>query len=97
MSIGALLGVGIVATILLLGAGYKLKALKFVVIALLFFWAVGIDIFVSEIKPKGYDEIAKMKGKCHDTDQLIQEAGETISLYEFLAIKRSFLKNENKH
>ena len=45
---------------------------------------------MSEIKPKGYAEIEKMKGINPQTDLLIIQAQPKISIYEMLEIKKSF-------
>jgi uncharacterized membrane protein len=96
MSITVLIGIGIIATLLLHVAGVYTKSLKLVWIVIVFLWAVAIDVFVSEIKPKGYDAVKKMEGKYPSTDALIKEAGEKISLYELLKIKQSYYTNERK-
>jgi hypothetical protein len=97
MSITALLTIGIIATILLHVAGVFTKSVKLVWIVIIFLWAAGIDVFVSEIKPKGYEEVKKMQGKYPTTDKLIQEAGDKISFYELLKIKKSFYANEKEN
>jgi len=70
------------------------KNIVWVVIALM--WTLSISIATNEVKPKGYDEIQKMKGQFDDTDKLITEAGEVVSLYEFLTIKKSYIINNPK-
>ena len=96
MSILILIGVGLFATLLLHIAGVYTKSLKIVWIAIVFLWAVAIGTFTNEIKPQGYKEVAKMKGKYADTDKLIDEAGEKISFYELMQIKSSYLKHTKK-
>jgi len=90
LSITALIVIGIVATALLHFAGVYTKSIKLVWIVILFMWAVAIGTFTNEIKPKGYKEIAKMKGRYEDTDKLIRDAGKKVSFYELLQIKRSY-------
>lgn len=70
------------------------KKILWIVIALM--WAGSISIALNEVKPKGYDEIKKMQGQFEDTDKLIAEAGEVVSLYEFLTIKKSYIINNPK-
>jgi len=63
---------------------------------LVLMWAGSINIAMSEIKPGGYDEIKKIQGQYDNTDKLIQEAGDVVSLYEFLVIKKSYVINNPK-
>ena len=70
------------------------KKIVWIVIALM--WAGSINIAMSEIKQSGYEEIEKMKGQFSDTDAVIQEAGEEISVYEMIGIKKSYLINNPK-
>ncbi len=84
------IGVGVFATVLLLLAGMYTRSLKLVLGVVIFMWAAAIGAFTNEIKPKGYAEIKKMQGKYADTDKLIKEAGDEVSFYELLQIKRSY-------
>ena len=59
-------------------------------------WAVSINIAMSEIKPKGYEDIKKMQGKYEDVDLLIENAMPEVSIYEMLKIKKSFQIHEPK-
>jgi len=70
------------------------KKIVWIVIALM--WAGSINIAMSEIKQSGYEEIEKMKGQFSDTDQVIKEAGEEISVYEMIGIKKSYIQNNPK-
>ena len=70
------------------------KKIVWIVIALM--WAGSINIAMSEIKQSGYVEIEKMKGQFDDTDKVIEEAGEEISVYEMIGIKKSYLINNPK-
>ncbi|MDD2653062.1 MAG: hypothetical protein PHX44_08445 [Sulfurimonas sp.] len=90
-------------TILLIGAilsvafhflGVYTGAKKIVWIMLVIVWAASFGLAVSEIKPKGYAEIEKMKGKFAETDKLIEEAMPEVTIYEMVVIKKSY--NENK-
>ncbi len=76
--------------------GIYVKSLKIVWIAIVFLWAVAIGTFTNEIKPQGYNEIAKMKGKYPQTDKLIEQAGEKVSFYELMQIKSSYLKQKKQ-
>ena len=88
--IGVLLSVGFHFIGVYAGA----KKIVWIMIALM--WAGSINIAMSEIKPSGYEEIEKMKGLFSDTDKVIQEAGEEISVYEMIGIKKSYIKNNPK-
>ena len=86
---------------LLLSAGFHFigvyvgaKKIVWTMIALM--WAGSINIAMSEIKDTGYEEIEKMKGQFSDTDAVIEEAGEEISVYEMIGIKKSYLINNPK-
>lgn len=70
------------------------KKIVWIVIALM--WAGSINIAMSEIKPSGYEEIQKMKGQFSDTDAVIEEAGEEVSVYEMIGIKKSYIINNPK-
>ena len=59
-------------------------------------WAGSINIAMSEVKPKAYEDIKKIEGKYADTDALIQDAKPEISIYEMILIKSSFVKHEPK-
>lgn len=96
MSITGLIIIGIIATLILHFIGIFTKSLKLVWIVIIFLWAFGIDVFVSEIKPDGYKEIKKMQGKYKDTDELIKKSGKEVSFYELLEIKQSYLKHERE-
>lgn len=96
MSIYILVAIGLIVTIFLHFAGVYTKSLKIVWIAIVFLWAAAIGTFTNEIKPKGYEEIAKMKGKFKETDKLIEEAGDTISFYELMQIKSSYLRQKRQ-
>ena len=70
------------------------KKIVWIMIALM--WAGSINIAMSEIKSTGYEEIEKMKGQYSDTDKVIEEAGEEISVYELIGIKKSYIANNPK-
>ena len=61
---------------------------------LVFVWSIAIGTSMNEIKPAGYKAIEKMKGQFSDTDKLIEDAGEEVSLYEMIVIKKSFHINK---
>jgi len=88
--IGLLLSVGFHFIGVYAGA----KKIVWIMIALM--WAGSINIAMSEIKDSGYEEIEKIKGQFSDTDAVIQEAGEEISVYEMIGIKKSYIKNNPK-
>ncbi|MDP2892999.1 MAG: hypothetical protein Q8N78_01365, partial [Sulfurimonas sp.] len=74
--------------------GVYIDAKKSVWAMLVIIWAVSVGTITNEIKPKGYKDIEKMKGRFSDTDKLIEEAMPEVSLYEMIVIKKSF--NTNK-
>lgn len=89
----------IVAIMLSIGfhfIGVYAGAKKIVWIMIVLMWAGSINIAMSEIKPIGYEEIEKMKGQFADTDKVIEEAGEEISVYEMIGIKKSYIINNPK-
>lgn len=51
-------------------------------------WSAAINMAMSEIKPKGYIEIDKMKGQYKEVDLLIEKSMPKISIYEMLEIKK---------
>lgn len=69
---------------------------KTVWIMLVFLWSVAIGTAMNEIKPAGYEDIQKMKGKFSDTDKLIEEAMPKVSLYEMIVIKKSYQTNKSQ-
>ena len=76
--------------------GVYAGAKKTVWVVIVLMWAATINIAMSEIKPSGYEEIQKMKGQFSDTDKLIEEAGDEISVYEMIGIKKSYIINNPK-
>lgn len=89
----------IIAVLLSVGfhfIGVYAGAKKIVWIMIVLMWAGTINVAMSEIKPSGYEEIQKMKGQFADTDKIIEEAGEEISVYEMIGIKKSYIINNPK-
>ena len=89
----------IIAIILSVGfhfIGVYVNARKIIWTMIIFMWVGTINVAMSEIKPAGYDEINKMKGQFSDTDKIIEEAGEEISVYEMISIKKSYITNNPK-
>jgi hypothetical protein len=95
MNLTVILTVAVILSVAFHFVGVYAGAKKIVWIMLVIAWAGSINIAMSEIKPKGYEDIQKMKGKYIDTDTLIQEAGETVSVYEMLGIKKSFMQHKH--
>jgi len=93
MSLSIILIIGIILTIGFHFVGVYANAKKIVWFMIIFMWAASINIAMSEIKPKGYEDIKKMQGQFSDTDKLIEEAGDEISVYELVVIKKSYIKN----
>jgi len=73
-------------------AGVYAGAKKTVWIMIVLMWAAAINLSMSEITPKGYIEIEKMKGQYKDIDLMIKKSMPEISIYEMLEIKNSFDK-----
>ena len=76
--------------------GVYANAKKTVWLMIVLMWFGAINIAMSEIKPKGYEDIKIMKGKYKDVDLLIENAMPEISIYEMLKIKKSFQVHEPK-
>lgn len=96
MSLPILLGVGIVLSIIFHFAGVYAGAKKTVWVMIVLMWAGSISIATSEIKPKGYQEIDKMKGKYSQTDKIIEEALPKVTVYELVLIRNSYNNNKPK-
>ncbi len=96
MSLTIILVVGVILSIAFHFIGVYVNAKKIVWIMIALMWAGSISIATGEVKPSAYDEIKKIQGQYADTDKLIQEAGEHMSLYQFLVIKKSYIKNHPK-
>ncbi|WP_457744257.1 hypothetical protein [Sulfurimonas sp.] len=96
MSLAILVIIGIILTIIFHFIGVYANAKRTVWIAILLIWAGAISIATQEVKPKAYDEIKSMQGKYTDTDKLIKEAMPTVSLYELINIKNSYLQHKQK-
>ena len=94
MSLTLLIGIGIFITIIFHFIGVYAGAKKLVWIAIVLLWAAAISFATNEVKPKAYEEIKAMRGEFKETDKLIEEAMPTISLYELVAIKNSYIKNK---
>jgi len=89
----------IVAIILSIGfhfIGVLAGAKKTVWLMLVLMWAGAINISMSEVKPKAYKDLQKMQGKYTDTDALIKEAGNHVSIYEMINIKHSYQMHKPK-
>ncbi|MFA5461932.1 MAG: hypothetical protein WC274_07635 [Sulfurimonas sp.] len=76
--------------------GVYTGAKKTVWLMLVIFWAGSFSLATSEVKPKGYKDIEKIKGVYSDTDKLIEEAMPEVSVYEMITIKKSFNTNKSK-
>lgn len=89
----------IVAIILSIGfhfIGVYTGAKKTIWLMLVIMWAGSINIAMSEIKPSGYEKVKSVEGKFADTDKLIKEAGNEISVYEMVVIMQSYQINSPK-
>lgn len=96
MSLSIILTIGIILSVAFHFIGVYAGAKKTVWVAIAIMWAGSINIAMSEVKPAGYEDIKKMKGQFADTDQLILEAGDEVSVYEMLKIKKSYQINNPK-
>ncbi|QFR48493.1 hypothetical protein FJR48_01625 [Sulfurimonas lithotrophica] len=96
MSLSIILFAAFILSIIFHFIGVYANAKKIVWIMIILMWAGGINMAMSEIKPKGYEDIKKIQGQFPDTDALIKEAGEEISIYEMLGIMQSYQKNNPK-
>ncbi len=96
MNLTIILIIGLVLSIAFHFIGVYAQAKKTVWIMIALMWAGAINIAMSEIKPKGYEDLKKMQGKYADTDKLIEESMPEISIYEMLLIKKSFVIHEPK-
>jgi len=93
MSLTIILSIAIIISLGFHFVGVYTNSKKTVWIMLVFVWAMAIGTSMHEIKPAGYADVQKMKGKFSDTDKLIEEAMPEISLYELIIIKKSYLIN----
>jgi len=93
MTLTIVLAVAIVLSLAFHFIGVYADAKKSVWLMLVFVWSIAIGTAMNEIKPAGYKDIEKMKGQFSDTDKLIEDAGEEVSLYEMIVIKKSYQIN----
>lgn len=96
MSLPIIVTIAVLLSIIFHFVGVYAGAKKTVWIMLVIMWAGTFSMATSEIKPKGYKEIEKMKGQFSDTDKLIQEAMPEVSIYEMIIIKKSYNTNKPK-
>jgi len=88
--------IGIILSVGFHFIGVYVNARKIIWTMIIFMWVGTINVAMSEIKPAGYEDIKKMKGQFADTDKIIEEAGEEISVYEMIGIKKSYITNNPK-
>ena len=89
----------IIALILSVGfhfIGVYTGAKKTIWAMLFIMWAGSFNIAMSEIKPSGYEKIKSIQGQFNDTDKLIEDAGDEISVYEMVVIMQSYQVNSPK-
>lgn len=96
MSLNIILLIGVILSVGFHFIGVYADAKKTVWLMIVLMWAGSINIAMSEIKPKGYEDVETMKGKYSDTDKLIEESMPQISIYEIILIKSSFRVHEPK-
>jgi len=90
MNIYILIISGIILSIGFHFVGVYAGAKKTVWVTIILLWAAAINIAMSEIKPKGYDFIEKIKGEYPVVDEEINRALPEISIYEIIGIKRAY-------
>ena len=96
MSLWIILTIAVIVSVGFHFIGVYVNAKKTIWLMLVLMWAGSISIATNEVKPSAYEEITKMQGQYDDTDALIAEAGENMSLYQFLIIKKSYIINNPK-
>jgi len=96
MSLWIIIVIGVLLSVAFHFIGVYVNAKKTIWLMLVLMWAGAISIATGEVKPGAYEEVEKIKGQFADTDALIEEAGSEMSLYEFLVIKKSYIKNHPK-
>ena len=96
MSLAVILIIAVILSIGFHFIGVYTGAKKTIWLMLLIMWAGSFNIAMSEIKPKGYEQIKKIQGQFADTDALIADAGEEISVYEMVVIMQSYQINSPK-
>ncbi len=96
MNLTIILIIAIIVSIGFHFIGVYAQSKKTVWLMIVLMWAGAINIAMSEIKPKGYEDLKKIEGKYADTDALIKESMPTISIYEMILIKNSFVIHEPK-
>ncbi len=90
MNIYILLVVAIALSVAFHFVGVYAGAKKIVWLVIILLWAGGINIAMSEIKPKGYEFIEKIKGQYPSVDQQIESALPKISIYEIIGIRKAY-------
>jgi len=96
MNLTIILLVAIALSVAFHFVGVLAGAKKTVWLMLTIVWAGSINIAMSEVKPKAYEDIKKIQGQFSDTDALIKDAGEHISVYEMINIEHSFQLHNHK-
>jgi len=96
MNLTIILSVAIALSAAFHFVGVYVGAKKTVWLMLALLWAGSINIAMSEVKPKAYEDIKKMQGHFSDTDLLIKDAGEHVSIYEMISIKHSYQLHKPK-
>jgi len=96
MSLTIILAVAIALSIGFHFVGVLAGAKKTVWLMLVLIWAGAINIAMSEVKPKAYEDIKKMQGQFEDTDTIIKDAGDHVSIYEMINIKHSYQVHKPK-
>lgn len=90
MNIYIFLIISVVLSVAFHFIGIYAGAKKTVWLMLALLWAGGINIAMSEIKPKGYEFIEKIKGQYPSVDQQIESALPEISIYEIIGIRKAY-------
>jgi len=96
MSLTILLSIGIIVSVAAHYIGVYAEAKKTVWVTIILLWAAVISVARSEVKPKAYLDLKKMQGAYKDTDKLIKESGDKVSIYEMISIKKSYFNHKHE-
>ena len=96
MNLTIILIIALILSVIFHFVGVYAGAKKTVWVVIALMWAGSINIAMSEVKPQAYEDLKKMQGKYADTDEIILNAGDEISVYEMILIKNSFVTHEPK-
>lgn len=96
MNLTIILIIAVILSVIFHFIGVYAGAKKTVWLVIILMWGGSINVAMSEVKPQAYEDLKKIQGKYADTDELILDAGDEISVYEMILIKNSFITHEPK-